>query len=293
MEFYQLHSFVAVAETKNLTRASEKLHTSQPAVSAHIKTLEEEFCVQLFKRTAKGMQLTSEGSLILKAVQQLLTSAKNVENLAASFRTVATGEIKIGLNTDPVIIRVKELVQLLRNDFPKLKLHFKNASSSNILTQIKKKELDAGFLMGDYQDEAIKKWQLHTIGLNIVAPFHFRDQIRKARKIDLKNLPWLNIPKNSPLNNILSELFENQPINFIETETATIDDEITFNSLIGTSSGLCLLREDLAIAAAEKNEIIIWENEKIFVPLYFACLKSQEEHIGIYAVSSIVRQLWK
>lgn len=293
MEFYQLHSFVTVAETKNLTRASQKLNTSQPAVSAHIKTLEEEFNVQLFERTAKGMQLTSEGSIMLTAVQQLLTSAKNVSNLAASFKTIPAGEIKIGLNTDPVVIRVKELVQLVRDKFPKLKLHFKNATSSEISSLIKKKELDAGFLMGDYEDDLIQKWQLHSISLNIVGPFEFRDQIKKAGKKDLKNLPWLSIPKNSPLKNILSGLFENQPIHFIETETVTIDDEITFNSLIGTSSGLCLLREDLAMAAAEKNEIVIWENEKVLVPLYFACLKSQEEHTGINAVASIVRQLWE
>jgi DNA-binding transcriptional LysR family regulator len=58
MEFYQLRSFVAVAEAGHLTRAAEKLHVSQPAVSAQIKALEDELELALFERTSSGMVLT-------------------------------------------------------------------------------------------------------------------------------------------------------------------------------------------------------------------------------------------
>jgi len=61
MELYQLKTFVTVAEEGHLTRAAERLFTSQPAISAHIKSLEEELGVTLFHRTPKGMQLTTEG----------------------------------------------------------------------------------------------------------------------------------------------------------------------------------------------------------------------------------------
>ena len=61
MELYHLRTFVTVAEEGHLTRASERLFTSQPAVSAHIKALEEELGVTLFDRTPRGMQLTPAG----------------------------------------------------------------------------------------------------------------------------------------------------------------------------------------------------------------------------------------
>ena len=61
MELYQLRTFAAVAEEAHLTRAAERLHLSQPAVSGHIKALEQELDVRLFERTATGMVLTESG----------------------------------------------------------------------------------------------------------------------------------------------------------------------------------------------------------------------------------------
>ena len=59
MELYQLRTFAAVAEESHLTRAAERLHLSQPAVSGHIKALEGELGVRLFDRAPTGMELTS------------------------------------------------------------------------------------------------------------------------------------------------------------------------------------------------------------------------------------------
>src|SRR5262249_60738923 len=75
MELYQLRSFAAVAELGHLTRAAEKLHISQPAVSAQIKALEDELGVTLFERVSSGMQLTSAGRNLLPAAEQVLGAA--------------------------------------------------------------------------------------------------------------------------------------------------------------------------------------------------------------------------
>ena len=72
MDIYQLKTFVTVAAEGSITKASELLFLSQPAVSAHIKALEDELGLQLFNRTAKGMSLSAQGLALLTKAEQLL-----------------------------------------------------------------------------------------------------------------------------------------------------------------------------------------------------------------------------
>lgn len=67
-----------MAEEQHLTRAAERLHTSQPAVSAQLKALEESLGVVLFDRTPKGMKLTPTGEKLLIEAQTALDAANRV-----------------------------------------------------------------------------------------------------------------------------------------------------------------------------------------------------------------------
>ena len=67
---YRLHVFRQVAEVRSLTKASKALHLSQPAVSKHIKLLEEELRVPLFVRSSTGVVLTDAGTIFLRHVQE-------------------------------------------------------------------------------------------------------------------------------------------------------------------------------------------------------------------------------
>ena len=74
MDLNHLRSFVAVAQFGHLTRAAEAQHLSQPALSSHIKTLEEQFGVTLFERSSSGMTLTPSGRLLLAEAEQIIAA---------------------------------------------------------------------------------------------------------------------------------------------------------------------------------------------------------------------------
>ncbi len=76
MEIYQLKAFVTVAEMGHLTRAAEKLHLSQPALSGQIKALEDELGLALFACSPAGMAPTRVGQRLLPAAQKLLVDAQ-------------------------------------------------------------------------------------------------------------------------------------------------------------------------------------------------------------------------
>ena len=98
MEFYQLRSFLAVAQTGNLTQAAKRFYTTPPAISAHIKALDEELAAPLFTRSSKGMALTEKGQLLLKKSQVTLDSAVDLVNLAADNQHEIIGSFRLGNN---------------------------------------------------------------------------------------------------------------------------------------------------------------------------------------------------
>ncbi len=93
---YRLHVFRQVAELRSLTKASKALHLSQPAVTKHIKLLEEELRLPLFIRSASGVSLTDAGTLFLRHVRETEKArAAVLEKLQAPAGRL-TGRLRLG-----------------------------------------------------------------------------------------------------------------------------------------------------------------------------------------------------
>jgi molybdenum-dependent DNA-binding transcriptional regulator ModE len=93
---YRLHVFRQVAEVRSLTKASKALHLSQPAVSKHIKLLEEELRVPLFVRSSTGVVLTDAGTIFLRHVQETEKSRAAVMEKLQAPVGLLTGTLRLG-----------------------------------------------------------------------------------------------------------------------------------------------------------------------------------------------------
>ena len=122
LELYKF--FYAVAKNKNMTKASEELHISQPAISQSIKKLEEQLGGTLFLRSNKGMELTEEGKMFFDYVKGALELINNAENEFTAFKDLSKGEIKIGCSTTLTKLILIDALKNFHNDFPKRTMSF-------------------------------------------------------------------------------------------------------------------------------------------------------------------------
>jgi DNA-binding transcriptional LysR family regulator len=143
MELYQLRSFAAIAETGQLTRAAEKLHVSQPAVSAQLKALEEELEFSLFDRTPSGMVLTSAGKRLLADADKVLAAVQSMQNHARSLKGEVVGKARIGTLSDPNFIRVGEFIGAATIRHPLIELELHQGVTGELLAKVRDGELDA------------------------------------------------------------------------------------------------------------------------------------------------------
>ena len=97
MDLRSLRYFVTVAEELNITRAAEKLHMSQPPLSAQIKGLEEELETELFIRGKRRLRLTESGQVLYRRAKEILSLSENTETDIRSMGKGMRGTIYIGL----------------------------------------------------------------------------------------------------------------------------------------------------------------------------------------------------
>lgn len=140
LELYKV--FYTVAKNKHMTKASEELHISQPAISQSIKKLEEQLGGSLFLRSNKGMELTEEGKMFYEYVKGALDLIKCAENEFTSFKDLSKGEVKIGCSATLTKLILMDTLKEFHNKYPNINIKITNDLTSNLINDLKLGKLD-------------------------------------------------------------------------------------------------------------------------------------------------------
>lgn len=211
-ELYRI--FYVVANNKNITKASNELHISQPAISKSIKNLETMLGGQLFTRTKRGVILTEEGEEFYRYIKQGIEYINNAENKFTELINLETGIIKMGVSTTltkefllPFIeefhdkypkidIQINtdiytELSKKLRNGLIDLIIAFEPDKIDNDLDVVKVKAVHDCFAVGEkYKDLANKELELKDLSKY---PLIFQTNVSNTRKFLNKYLDNNNV----------------------------------------------------------------------------------------------------
>ncbi len=189
--------FYTVAKYKHMTKASEELFISQPAISQAIKKLEEQLGDVLFLRSNKGMELTEEGKMMFEYVKSALELIGNAENEFTSFKELKTGTIKIGCSTTLTKLLLLDFINAFHKDFPNIEIMIKNELTSNLLLDLQKGKLDfVIFNEGDVKESNVTLERIGTLKQGFI--YHadyYKDKWNSLEK--LREVPLILQNKDS------------------------------------------------------------------------------------------------
>ncbi len=291
MELYQLRTFVAVAEEGLLTRAAIRLNTSQPAISAHIKALESELEVTLFDRTPKGMRLTADGELLKSKALVILDAANDLSYTARTLHGIPSGEVRLGLHTDPVQLRITDIFTEFQHCYPKLSLTYAQKMSWQAPREVVLGNLDAAFMYSHPDDDKLQVEILEQVQLVIVAPLIWQDRLEHSALKDLVSFPWVWTDERCPLYKIAVGLFS--AIGQEPFKAVIVDGEAEIFKLVSSGVGLSFMPERKAKEAARAGQLCISKVPAATLDLSLIYLKSRESDPVIRAILDVVAQVWQ
>lgn len=146
--------FESVARNESISKASEELFISQPAVSQSIKKLEQMVGGELFNRTKSGVQLTSEGRVFYDYIKQGLEYIENGERVFSSLKNIETGTIRVGASTTITKHILMPYLKRFHKKFPNVSIEIVNHLSGTLVSMLKNGLVDLLILNLPTQDSA-------------------------------------------------------------------------------------------------------------------------------------------
>lgn len=160
LELYRI--FYAVAEAGNITKASESLNISQPAVSKQIKNLEESLGGPLFIRTSKGVKLNEVGEKMFIKVKQALHLINDAEKSFEDFENLTIGTIKVGISTTLVKKYLVKYIKKFHELYPNILIEISTDPTSEMIKSLKIGLID--FIIAKLPEYSDNELEFTTLG---------------------------------------------------------------------------------------------------------------------------------
>jgi DNA-binding transcriptional LysR family regulator len=149
IDLTKLQAFLYAAESLSFSEAAKQLHLSQPTISHHIKTLEQDLGVELFVRIGSGLKLTDAGRLLMSQASKLLREANAVEQMIDSLQEKIVGQIRIACSTTTGKYVLPQVAARFRQRHPGVKVAIKACTQENVLPRLTTEEADLGVVSYD------------------------------------------------------------------------------------------------------------------------------------------------
>jgi len=146
MSLYQLHIFKTVADKKSFSGAAQNLFISQPAVSMHIKSLEEHFGTRLFDRNTQQVTITEAGRILYEYTDKILSLLDEAEKDISKLTGRIQGQLSVGASFTLGEYVIPKILGSFKKQHPQVRALLQVTNTEHIVNLVLKQELDFGLV---------------------------------------------------------------------------------------------------------------------------------------------------
>lgn len=142
----QIRYFLVLSEELHFGRAAERLHISQPPLSASLRQLEEDLGVRLMERGSGSARLTEAGAVFADRAARALGQLDSAREAVALVAGGAAGAVSVGFVPSMVLRDLPRLMTGFEQSHPGIELRFEEMNSGGVLERLQAHDIDLGFL---------------------------------------------------------------------------------------------------------------------------------------------------
>lgn len=287
-------SFLAVAEARSFTKAAEALNLTQPAVSQHIRQLENQLGVTLFDRNPNGLKLTPEGDIVLKYANRMNNVTQNMQKALKNYR-LHRHSLTVGISHTSESNIIPEALALYSAKHDNLSITLISDSIKNLYAKLKNFEIDLGIAEGRVTDPDLNSVVLDTDYLAvIVSPNH---PLAQQSSVTLEQLQHekliLRLPSSTTRKLFVSQL-ESRRLSLHDFNVIMeLDNIAMIKDLIRRDIGISILMRSTCQDELGKGKLVALpiENMSLLLEVNFIYRKSFTDRKLLDEITTIYRQL--
>lgn len=285
-ELYRI--FYTVANHGNITKASEELLISQPAISKAIKNLEEQLGGTLFIRTKRGVILTEEGKEFYKYIKQAMEYIQNAENKFTDLINLETGTIRIGISTTLTKEFLLPYLEEFHSKYPNINIEIITNITNELIPKLRNGLIDIIILNinknkfgDDIEIEKVK--EIHDC---FICNNSYKELLNKKISIkELANYPLILLPKGANTRNYIDEVANNHGITIKPNiELASISLNVEF-ARIGL--GISYIPKEYITKQLNNKELNIIELKEEIPPRYIG-IATSTTHLPSFSTKKLI-----
>ncbi|MCR8629771.1 MULTISPECIES: LysR family transcriptional regulator [Paenibacillus] len=208
MNLNQLETLLTISKTMSFRKAGELLNLTQPAVSAQIKSLEDEFKTVLIDRN-QPVTLTDSGRVFLEHAELVLQTVEDLKQRLADLNQIPQGHIHLGTTTSIAIQILPRVLSYFQNQFPLIKTTIHSMTSSQIMQSVENGTIDIGITYLFEKHPSLESSVLYydTFEL-VVAPEHPLSRYAHVPIEKLHDIPLIMLSPETAGRRFVDQIFK-------------------------------------------------------------------------------------